>query len=45
VIPTYTYRKAFQESSLGYGAALSMVMTILSLAASYLFIRLRERQE
>ncbi len=45
VIATYTYRKAFQMSELGYGAALSMVMTILSLVASYIFIRLRERQE
>jgi len=45
VIATYTYRKAFQESSMGYGAALSMVMTILSLIAAYLFMRLRERRE
>lgn len=45
VIATYTYRKAFAESDLGYGAALSMVMTILSLVASYIFIRLREQQE
>lgn len=45
VIATYTYRKAFQESEVGYGAALSMVMTVLSLIASYVFIRLRERGE
>jgi ABC-type sugar transport system permease subunit len=45
VIATYTYRKAFQEAQMGYGAALSMVMTLLSLAAAYLFIRLRERSE
>ncbi|MCE7987620.1 MAG: sugar ABC transporter permease [Caldilinea sp. CFX5] len=45
VIATYTYRKAFQESAMGYGAALSMVMTLLSLAAAYLFLRLRERSE
>jgi ABC-type sugar transport system permease subunit len=45
VIATYTYRKAFQESEVGYGAALSMVMTVLSLEASYVFIRLRERGE
>lgn len=45
VIATYTYRMAFQQSELGYGAALSMVMTILSLVTSYIFIRLRERQE
>jgi ABC-type sugar transport system permease subunit len=45
VIATYTYRKAFQEAQMGYGAALSMVMTVLSLVAAYLFIRLRERSE
>ncbi len=45
VIATYTYRKAFQESEVGYGAALSMIMTLLSLVTSYIFIRLRERQE
>jgi ABC-type sugar transport system permease subunit len=43
VIATYTYRKAFQESDIGYGATLSLVMTAITLAASYLFIRLRER--
>ncbi len=45
VIGTYTYRKAFQESDIGYGATLSLVMTTISLVASYLFIRLRERSE
>ncbi len=45
VIGTYTYRKAFQEGDIGYGAALSMIMTIITLIASYLFIRLRERGE
>lgn len=43
VIGTYVYRKAFQENDLGYGAALSLVMTALTLIASYLFIWLRER--
>jgi ABC-type sugar transport system permease subunit len=45
VIGTYTYRTAFQESDIGYGATLSLVMTTISLLASYLFIRLRERSE
>jgi ABC-type sugar transport system permease subunit len=45
VIGTYTFRKAFQESDIGYGATLSLVMTTISLLASYLFIRLRERSE
>jgi ABC-type sugar transport system permease subunit len=43
VIGTYTYRKAFQQGDIGYGSALSMVMTVITLIASYLFIRLRER--
>lgn len=45
VIATYTYRKAFQEAQMGYGATLSMVMTILSLVAALIFMRLRERNE
>lgn len=43
VIATYTYRMAFQESDIGYGATLSLVMTVITLIASYTFIRLRER--
>jgi len=43
VIGTYTYRKAFEQGDVGYGSALSMVMTIITLIASYIFIRLRER--
>lgn len=43
VIATYTYRRAFQDGDVGYGAALSLVMTALTLVVSYLFIRLRER--
>jgi len=45
VIATYMYRKAFQESEVGYGSALAVLMTALSLVASYIFIRLRERGE
>lgn len=45
VIATYTYRTAFQESDIGYGATLSLVMTAITLAASYAFIKLRERGE
>lgn len=45
VIATYTYRKAFQQSSVGYGAALAMVMTIISLIVSYVFISIREGGE
>ena len=45
VLATYTYRMAFQQNQVGYGAALTMIITVLSLAASFLFITLRERNE
>ncbi len=43
VIGTYTFKKAFGESDIGYGATLSLVMTAITLLASSIFIRLRER--
>ncbi len=43
LIATYSYKKSFMENQVGYGAALTMVMTVLSLVASSLFMRLRER--
>jgi ABC-type sugar transport system permease subunit len=43
LIATYTYQMAFAENQVGYGAALSMVMTLISLAATVVFIRIRER--
>lgn len=45
VLATYTYRQAFTLNEVGYGAALTMVITVLSLTASYFFITLRERSE
>jgi len=45
LIGTYTYKISFQQSNVGYGTTLSMVMTILSLVASYFYIVLRERQD
>jgi raffinose/stachyose/melibiose transport system permease protein len=45
LIATYTYKQSFQFNSVGYGAALSMVMTILSLAASYIFIKIRNKAD
>ena len=45
VLATYTYQMAFKQSQVGYGAALTMVTTVLSLIASYLFITLRERSD
>lgn len=45
LIGTYTYKISFQQSNIGYGTTLSMVMTILSLILSYAFMILRERGE
>jgi raffinose/stachyose/melibiose transport system permease protein len=43
LLGTYTYEQAFNQNRVGYGAALSMVITVLSLATAVLFVRLRER--
>ena len=43
VLATYTYRQAFTLNEAGYGATLTMMITVLSLIASYTFITLRER--
>jgi raffinose/stachyose/melibiose transport system permease protein len=45
LIATYTYKKSFMENEVGYGASLTMVMTVLSLGASYAFLKLREGGE
>ena len=45
VLSTYTYTMAFKQNQVGYGAALTMIITVLSLAASFLFITFRERNE
>jgi ABC-type sugar transport system permease subunit len=45
VIGTYTYNQAFTQNRIGYGATLSLVMTAISLVATFIFIRLRERGE
>lgn len=45
VIASYTYEKAFQENEVGYGAALSMVMTLIALIAAIITLRLRGREE
>jgi ABC-type sugar transport system permease subunit len=44
VLGTYTYKMAFQQNEAGYGSALSMLITVLSLIAAYVFVRFRERQ-
>lgn len=45
LIATYTYKQSFQLNSVGYGATLSMVMTLLSLIASIIFLKMREKSE
>jgi ABC-type sugar transport system permease subunit len=43
LLATYTYQKAFMENDVGYGAAISLVLTVLSLVVSLAVVRLRER--
>lgn len=44
VIATYTYEVAFRASEYGYGATLSMVMSVVALLAAWATIRLRGQQ-
>lgn len=43
LLATYTYKMAFNQNQVGYGAALSMVITVLSLITAVVFVRVRER--
>src|SRR5215210_802436 len=43
MLATYTYKTAFQQNQAGYGSALAMLITILSLVSAVVFVRLRER--
>ena len=45
LIATYTYKEAFTQNRVGYGAALAMLMTVISLVTAIVFIRIREREE
>lgn len=45
VIATYTYSEAFTQNRIGYASTLSLVITTISLVASMIYIRLRERGE
>jgi raffinose/stachyose/melibiose transport system permease protein len=46
VIASYTYEKAFTgETEVGYGSALSIVMTVIALIAAIITLRLRGQQE
>ncbi|GAA5059869.1 ABC-type sugar transport system permease subunit [Thermocatellispora tengchongensis] len=44
LIATYTYQKAFMENEVGYGATLSLVLTVISLIVSVAVVRVRERE-
>ena len=44
VLATYTVKTAFEQNLAGYGSALAMLMTLLSLVSAIVFVRLRERQ-
>ncbi|MDQ4076902.1 MAG: sugar ABC transporter permease [Chloroflexota bacterium] len=44
VLATYTYEMAFQQNEAGYGSALAVLITILSLVSTAIYIRWRERQ-
>lgn len=39
----YAYKKGFQLNEIGYGSAVSMLMTVLTLIAAVVFVRIRER--
>ena len=43
VLATYTYTTAFQQNQAGYGSALAVLITILSLGSAVVYVRLRER--
>jgi len=44
LLATYTYRRAFRENYVGYGACIAVLLTILVLAISVVFIHYRERK-
>jgi raffinose/stachyose/melibiose transport system permease protein len=39
----YAYKQGFQLNKIGYGSAVSMLMTVLTLIAAVIFVRIRER--
>lgn len=45
VIATYAYTEAFVQNNVGYAATLTLVITAITLGASFIFIRWRERGE
>jgi ABC-type sugar transport system permease subunit len=45
VIATYAYTEAFTQNNVGYASTLTLVITAITLIASVIFIRVRERGE
>jgi raffinose/stachyose/melibiose transport system permease protein len=45
VIGTYMYTRAFEQSMVGYGSSMAVVLTIIVLSGSMLFLKLRERSD
>lgn len=45
VVATYAYSEAFTQNNVGYASTLTLVITIITLIASVIFMRLREREE
>jgi ABC-type sugar transport system permease subunit len=43
VIGTYAYTEAFTQNNVGYASTLTLIMTVITLIASVIFIRIRER--
>jgi ABC-type sugar transport system permease subunit len=43
VLSLYTYTQAFRLNQIGYGTAIAMVITVLSLVLAVVFVRYRER--
>jgi len=44
LLGTYAYKLAFRRNEVGYGAAVALLITVLSFLATAAFVRLRERQ-
>jgi len=44
VIATYIFEQSFAQSRVGYGSALSIILTLIILVVSIVFIRFRERR-
>jgi ABC-type sugar transport system permease subunit len=43
LLGTYAYKMAFRRNEVGYGATVALLITVLSLVAALVFVRMRER--